>query len=193
MYFPIETRGKSGGERQCLSVQKLGMGQLGCEIILPHFSVIPQLIYTRPKTLGIELWPDYGLWGQKPTEAWSTPAVHHTVSWLRSYEFGQSEECEPSHGPLQAAGRESSLKFRPWEEEWIQGALLYDERWTWHIWTAREVSSSLKSCGNSCAISCCLRGVQSYTVKLVSAIVQLLSQTLERLSGTWQASWPYLC
>lgn len=38
-----------------------------------------------------------------PTEAWSTPAVHHTVSWLRSYEFGQSEECEPSHGPLQAA------------------------------------------------------------------------------------------
>lgn len=47
-----------------------------------------------------------------PTEAWSTPAVHHTVSWLRSYEFGQSEECEPSHGPPQAAERESSLKFR---------------------------------------------------------------------------------
>lgn len=36
-----------------------------------------------------------------------------TVSWLRSYEFGQSEECEPSHGPQQASERESSLKFRP--------------------------------------------------------------------------------
>lgn len=47
-----------------------------------------------------------------PTEAWGTPAVHHTVSWLGSYEFGQSEECEPSHGPTQAAERESSLKFR---------------------------------------------------------------------------------
>lgn len=46
-----------------------------------------------------------------PREAWSTPAVHHTVSWLKSYEFGRSEECEPSQGPPQAAERESSLKL----------------------------------------------------------------------------------
>lgn len=48
-----------------------------------------------------------------------------TVSWLRSYEFGQSEECEPSHGPQPASERESSLKFRA-GEEWICGATEYD-------------------------------------------------------------------
>lgn len=72
--------------------------------------MIPQMIYSRPKTQGTALWPDYGLEGQILTEAWSTPAVHHTVSWLRSYEFGQSEECEPSHGPLQAANGGKLIK-----------------------------------------------------------------------------------
>lgn len=69
--------------------------------IFPLFCDTPDDLY-QTKTLGIALWPDYGLEGQIPTEAWGTPAVHHSVSWLRSYEFGQSKEFEPSHSPLQA-------------------------------------------------------------------------------------------
>lgn len=61
------------------------------------------MIRTTSKTTDTAPRPDYELEVQIPTEGRSSPAVHHTVSWLRSYEFGQSEECEPSHGPLQAA------------------------------------------------------------------------------------------
>lgn len=34
---------------------KLCMGHFGAEIIVCHFSMLPQMIYTRPKTLGTDL------------------------------------------------------------------------------------------------------------------------------------------
>lgn len=39
------------------------------------------------------------------------------------------------------------IKVQTCEEEWIWGALLYKKRWSWHILTAPEVTSSLLSQG----------------------------------------------
>lgn len=55
-----------------------------------------------------------------------------TVSRFRSYEFGQSEECEPSHGPPQASERKL-IKVQTPEEEWLWG----DRRWTAEYDTVR--------------------------------------------------------
>lgn len=67
-----------------------------------------------------------------------------TVSWLRSYEFGQSEECEPLHGPRQASERESSLKLRP------RGGMNLRPMngWMWRSEAAPGVSSSHRQVHN---------------------------------------------